>query len=230
MIRRFALGTASVTTGGVIMIREYIGRDNFDRTISFYRVAAPGYIIYRITDYSTRSSPPEERSAKFAELHKVWAPRALDKILELRGFYIKVGQMAASNIGNAFPDIWVRTMEVLQDNVPHKDIDSVRATIESSFGRPMEEIFLSFEPRPLGAASIGQVHRATLMDGVGEWPDNEDKNAVTSSWFSFLKSYLHWSNKNGAHGKNKREVVVKIQVMIAQRIVCMSVTDYLHSC
>ena len=58
-----------------------------------------------------------ERDKKFEKLHKVWAPAALEKILELRGFYIKVGQMAATNIGNAFPDKWVRTMEVLQDNV-----------------------------------------------------------------------------------------------------------------
>ncbi len=75
-----------------------------------------------------------ERDAAFDALHEEWAPRALAKILELRGFYIKVGQMAASNVGNAFPELWVRTMEVLQDRVPHKDMATVRAVVEASYG------------------------------------------------------------------------------------------------
>lgn len=74
----------------------------------------------------------EDRDRVFEVLHEEWAPKALAKILELRGFYIKVhksvfrfaqqlnltapssqvGQMAASNVGNAFPEKWVRTMEV----------------------------------------------------------------------------------------------------------------------
>jgi hypothetical protein len=58
--------------------------------------------------------PQKQRDAQFAPLHDEWAPKALNKILELRGFYIKTGQMAASNVGNAFPDKWVRTMEVSQ--------------------------------------------------------------------------------------------------------------------
>lgn len=100
MLRKAAIGSISVTTVGVVLFREFIGPDNFDRTVSFYNVAGPGYLIYKITDLQTRSLPPSERTEKFEKLHKIWAPRALDKILELRGFYIKVGQMAASNIGN----------------------------------------------------------------------------------------------------------------------------------
>lgn len=215
MIRTLTVGTVSITTAGILAIREYVGEDNFDRSLSFYRVAAPGYLIYKATDLSTRSLPPSERTAKFEELHKVWAPRALDKILELRGFYIKVGQMAASNIGNAFPDIWVRTMEILQDNVPHKDIDIVRATIERSYGKPMEEIFSSFEAEPLGAASIGQVHRATLLNQELESYIKYDNDSTvnSSTWSSIV---LGWfsnssSSKDGRDGPRSGKVVVKVQ-------------------
>merc|ERR1712080_397478 len=48
---------------------------------------------------------------------------------------------------------------------PHEDIEHVRSTITSCFGRPAEEIFAHIDPEPLGAASIGQVHRALLRDG-----------------------------------------------------------------
>lgn len=40
------------------------------------------------------------------ELHKETSLKGLNKILELQGFYVKSGQMAAANIGNAFPPIW----------------------------------------------------------------------------------------------------------------------------
>lgn len=157
---RITIAGTSALGAAVLFERNSLGSDNFDRSVSFYRVAIPGYIIYKATDWLTRSCTLEvlststikmnskvvvvaltfvvqEREVRFAALHAEWAPRALAKILELRGFYIKVsniifvrhvldflngsyksrnifqvGQMAASNVGNAFPDIWVRTMEV----------------------------------------------------------------------------------------------------------------------
>lgn len=65
-------------------------------------------------------------------------------------------------MGNAFPELWVRTMEVLQDGVPHKDVATVQALVEAAYGVPFSDVFAAFDPQPLGAASIGQVHRATL--------------------------------------------------------------------
>lgn len=65
-------------------------------------------------------------------------------------------------MGNAFPELWVRTMEVLQDGVPHKDLATVQALVEAAYGVPFADVFESFDSTPLGAASIGQVHRATL--------------------------------------------------------------------
>ena len=83
----------------------------------------------------------------------------------LPGFYIKTGQMAASNIGNAFPKVWQNTLSVVQDQCPHKDFEVIRAIIEDEMGKPLTHIFETFEETPIGAASIGQVHRATLKNG-----------------------------------------------------------------
>ena len=72
--------------------------------------------------------------------------------------------MCAANIGDAFPPIWQDTMAVLQDEVPARDIETVLETIKSELD--FEKTFRSFDPVPIGAASIGQVHRAVLHDGT----------------------------------------------------------------
>jgi len=72
------------------------------------------------------------------------------------------GQMAAANIGNAFPLIWQETMAPLQDECPVRPFEVVKSIIESEYGKSINEVFATFEETPLGAASIGQVHRATL--------------------------------------------------------------------
>lgn len=73
--------------------------------------------------------------------------------------------MCAANIGNAFPKIWQETMSVLQDGCPAKEFSVVKSTVEQEMGKPINEIFSFFDEEPIGAASIGQVHRATLKDG-----------------------------------------------------------------
>jgi aarF domain-containing kinase len=73
--------------------------------------------------------------------------------------------MCAANIGNAFPRIWQERMAILQDQCPSKPFHVVQRIIEEDYGKPLTAIFSSFDPTPIGAASIGQVHRATLHNG-----------------------------------------------------------------
>ncbi|EED95588.1 predicted protein [Thalassiosira pseudonana CCMP1335] len=100
------------------------------------------------------------------QLHEATSKNGLDKILELQGFYIKSGQMCAANIGNAFPKIWQDTMSVLQDECPAEPFEVVKGIVEGEYGKKLDQVFDSFEEVPIGAASIGQVHRATLKDGT----------------------------------------------------------------
>ena len=55
--------------------------------------------------------------------------------------------------------------KVLLDRVPPRDTETIIKIVESELGRPISEVFKTFDETALAAASIGQVHRATLHDG-----------------------------------------------------------------
>jgi len=135
------------------------GREGLVRTVSFYSLAIPKYIEYRM--HMLMNSPDDV----WDKLHEETSKAGLDKIMELQGFYIKSGQMCAANIGNAFPKIWQDTMSVLQDECPSQPYEVVKSIVESEYGKSIHDVFETFEEKPIGAASIGQVHRATLKDG-----------------------------------------------------------------
>jgi len=95
-----------------------------------------------------------------------------DLSLRLRGAiealgatYIKLAQIISSGEG-LFPAELVDEFKKCRDQVPAEDFDVVKRTIERDLGRPIEEVFQSIERTELAAASIAQVHRATLLDGT----------------------------------------------------------------
>jgi hypothetical protein len=84
--------------------------------------------------------------------------------LSLRGFYVKIGQVMSGQ-PDMLPAPYSESLKVLQENVPHKPFPTIKGIVESELGCAMDVAFSSFEEEPIGAASIGQVHRATLRSG-----------------------------------------------------------------
>ena len=78
--------------------------------------------------------------------------------------YIKLAQIISAGEG-LFPEELVNELKRCRDRVPPEPWDDVRRVIEEELGRPLEEVFASFERTPLAAASIAQVHVATLVTG-----------------------------------------------------------------
>ena len=78
--------------------------------------------------------------------------------------YIKLGQIVSSGQG-LFPDELVDEFRTLRDRVQPEPFAAVRAVVEEDLGRPLTEVFASFERRPIAAASIAQVHAAVLVTG-----------------------------------------------------------------
>jgi ubiquinone biosynthesis protein len=78
--------------------------------------------------------------------------------------YIKLGQILSSGEG-IFPTELVGEFKLLRDRVPAEPFSVVRDVIEADLGRPLGEIFRWVDRTPLAAASIAQVHGATLRTG-----------------------------------------------------------------
>ncbi len=83
---------------------------------------------------------------------------------ELGPTFVKMGQILSTR-PDLIPFEYIKELSKLQDQVPPFPYDDVRETIKSETGKLPNEIFKHFDETPLAAASIGQVHRATLNDG-----------------------------------------------------------------
>jgi ubiquinone biosynthesis protein len=107
---------------------------------------------------------PSLYNAKLVQRHRKTSKRLTAAILELKGLFIKVGQLI-SILTNFLPPEFRAELEQLQDDVPARPLDEVVARIQKELGRAPEELFASFDPIPIASASLAQVHEARLHDG-----------------------------------------------------------------
>ena len=102
-----------------------------------------------------------EKQAKRRQEIAVWLR---ETCLSLGPTFIKIGQLFSTR-ADLFPIEYVEELSKLQDRVPAFSYEQVRGTIEKDFGRPLSELYQSFDPVPIAAASLGQVHCAQLHSG-----------------------------------------------------------------
>lgn len=103
----------------------------------------------------------DESKAKRRRSLAVWIRETL---LELGPTFIKVGQLFSTR-ADLFPIEYVEELSKLQDKVPAFGYEQIESIIERDFGKAVPELYHSFDPIPLAAASLGQVHRAQLHSG-----------------------------------------------------------------
>ncbi|MDJ0745487.1 MAG: AarF/ABC1/UbiB kinase family protein [Xenococcaceae cyanobacterium MO_167.B27] len=100
-------------------------------------------------------------SSRQKSRHARWLVR---NMIELGPTFIKIGQ-ALSTRADLIPLEYTREFAQLQDNVPSFSSQKALAVIEQELGKSVQSLFRDFNPQPLAAASLGQVHRARLHTG-----------------------------------------------------------------
>ncbi len=110
------------------------------------------------------SYPGGVTEAKQAARRKTQAVWIRNTLLDLGPTFIKVGQLFSTR-ADIFPGEYVEELAKLQDKVPAFSYEQVEAIIEKELGKKIPELFHNFEPIPLAAASLGQVHKAVLHTG-----------------------------------------------------------------
>lgn len=79
--------------------------------------------------------------------------------------FIKLGQMLSTR-RDLLPETYIRELESLQSHASPEPWEAIERALLERLGRPLEEVFSHVNPVPLAAASVAQVHQATLLDGT----------------------------------------------------------------
>ena len=117
-----------------------------------------------------------------------------ERLVELGPAYIKLGQVLSTR-PDLLPVPYIKELEHLQDDVPPMDFEQVEKTIEEELGARIGKLFESFEEKPLGSASLGQVHAALLRDGRSvvvkvQRPNMREQLSEEIEFFRELASFL----------------------------------------
>ena len=127
-----------------------------------------------------------------------------ENFLNLGPTFIKLGQLFSTR-ADLFPLEYVEELSKLQDRVPAFDYEQVRETIESDFAKPIDKLFASFDPIPLAAASLGQVHKAKLFNGddIVVKVQRPGLKQLFTIDLAILKQIARYFQSNPKWGKNR---------------------------
>ncbi|KAI0479895.1 ABC1-domain-containing protein [Xylaria cf. heliscus] len=202
---RVAVLTATATgaTGaGVLAFTDDI-KYGYDVTERTGRVAST--LALCINDYRTslnsreKTDDPVEQETILKQCHKRCAVRTLKVLEKNGGIFIKLGQHLSA-MTYLLPYEWTSTFIPLQDKCPVSSYESIEEMFRGDTGEELTDYFSDFAHDPIGAASLAQVHLATVKEtgqrvavkvqhpGLAQWAPLD--MALTKFTFSMLKRFF----------------------------------------
>mgnify|MGYP001570850335 CR=1 FL=1 len=134
-------------------------RARYRRIVTFFGILTAGFIYWelllpKIGLGSWTNRTRQERNRRAAARFRAVA-------IGMGGLLIKSGQFLSARL-DVLPAEITDELAGLQDEVPPAPYEAIRAQAEAELGRPLSQVYASFEVEPLAAASLGQAHRAVL--------------------------------------------------------------------
>ena len=117
-----------------------------------------------VNSIRNRNADEEQKNAARSQLFQDIGLQIADTLGEMKGAVMKVGQIA-SQYKDIFPPEVAKAIAKLQSQAPAMPFAAIQQQVEKELGKPLKDLFSSFEIEPFAAASIGQVHRAVLPNG-----------------------------------------------------------------
>jgi predicted unusual protein kinase regulating ubiquinone biosynthesis (AarF/ABC1/UbiB family) len=150
-------------------------------------------LSYKLFALRNAFASPAHRKERLKQLHAINAFVLRERMIEMRGVLIKIGQFLSSRV-DILPEEYTNELSKLQDQVPPANIADIMKRVIQEIGSP-EEVFSSFDETPIASASLGQVHRAYLKSGECiavkvQYPGIEEVIAADIRTLSFVIKIL----------------------------------------
>eukprot|EP00755_Sulcionema_specki_P035619 Sspe_Gene.105242::Locus_82292_Transcript_2_2_Confidence_0.500_Length_845::g.105242::m.105242 len=187
------------------------------REVVFWTQAAPIALHYHFASWWgwSRGWSDTDKSRYFQSLHTRYAPKVHDLVLHLRGFFIKVAQLASTR-DELVPEEYMTFLKKLQDKVPvTMSADQAREMLHDELGADPHTIFADLDlEQVIGSATIGQVYKAKLR-ATGEevalklqYPGVEplfrlDLQLCLNFCKLFMKQHVPWMEEFQAQFENE---------------------------
>jgi predicted unusual protein kinase regulating ubiquinone biosynthesis (AarF/ABC1/UbiB family) len=149
---------------GRAVVRRQGGRLRLERGMAALRLAARGGARYATNAPRLFATAGEHREQLRNDLALQTAEDVATTLGTMKGVLMKLGQMA-SYVDDGLTPAARRTLSRLQDSVPPMSPELAARVVTEELGLPPERAFATWDPEPIAAASIGQVHRAITLDG-----------------------------------------------------------------
>ena len=126
--------------------------------------------------------------------------------------FVKIGQIASQQ-SEYLPPEYCEALTKLRSKVAPMDIETVYAQIEKYLGKPVNELYASFDEKPLGSASVAQVHKAELFDGTVVAVKVRRQGVVdtVARDFALIEKVLDKFAKKGKDGIDIKGLIVELE-------------------